>query len=213
MKIIIIGDTHGIWNHIYNLISKESPTMIISVGDFGWWPSIKHTGKLKSSVEIRWCDGNHEDFNDIQKRIENNELEVKPNIFYQPRGSVITLEDGRRILFMGGAESFDIKLRTPGIDWFPEETIKQKDIENLPETNIDIVISHTCPESFVGNLGIQNLDKDSSRIALDIVLEKYQPSLWYFGHFHRYLTGYQNSCRWTCLNMSNDAGWYEVLPD
>ena len=55
-----------------------------------------------------------------------------PNIFYMPRGSVLSLSDGRNVLFMGGAESVDKRRRTPGYDWFKQELIRPQDLSNLP---------------------------------------------------------------------------------
>lgn len=210
-KILVIGDLHGVWNHLYNIIKIEKPNLIFSVGDFGWWPSLSEKMNLKTDVKILFCDGNHEDHEDLQRRIKNNDLEIFPNVFYQPRGSVFTLEDGRNVLFMGGANSIDRNGRTPGIDWFPEETIKEKDMYNLPDVKIDIVISHTCPEEFVGQLDLQTIDNDPSRKALSFILKHYCPKLWYFGHFHKYRTRMYNDCKWICLNMSSELGWYTTL--
>jgi len=64
------------------------------------------------------------------------------------RGSVLKLPDKRNILFIGGALSIDKKQRTIGYDWFPQETISQKNIFELPDEKIDIVISHTAPKYF-----------------------------------------------------------------
>jgi len=38
--------------------------------------------------------------------------------------------------------------RTPGYDWFPEESITTGDLDRLPDIHVDIVISHTCPAEF-----------------------------------------------------------------
>ena len=125
-----------------------------------------------------------------------------------PRGHTLVLPspDNRVVLFMGGANSIDKQYRKIGVDWFPEEIISQKDIMNLPDCKVDIVISHTCPEEF--SMSTLYDDNDPSRKALSYVLDKYHPSLWYFGHFHQNKTGYTNSCRWTCLNeLGKTGGW------
>ena len=143
-------------------------------------------GIKNHTTKIYWCDGNHEDHDAIDNIVKSNKLEIMPNVFYQPRASYMKLPDERVVLFMGGADSIDKKWRIQGHDWFPQELISYRDMDNLPECKIDIVISHTCPEECMYFMKdhIKNDYKDPSRSALSYVLEKYKPSLWYFGHFH-----------------------------
>ena len=51
----------------------------------------------------------------------------------------MALPDGRTVLFMGGALSVDKAWRTPGYDWFPEESITTGDLDRLPDVHVDIV--------------------------------------------------------------------------
>ena len=99
----------------------------------------------------------------------------------------------------------------PGVDWFPEEVISEKDVENLPDAQIDIVISHTCPREFE-MLGDDMKVNDSSRDALSVVMTRYRPQLWFFGHFHEYATGENHGCRWTALDMAGYSNWWVNLP-
>ena len=225
--ILIVGDTHSDFAALNKLINKKNPFMILQVGDFGYWPRCHNTtsivrqrvGALRKKkwnffslkphkTEIYFCDGNHEDHDALDQLIDETPI---PNLFYQKRGSYFNLPDGRTVLFIGGADSTDKALRTPGDDWFPQESISQKDIYNLPDIKVDIVISHTCPLEF--NI-IRDTDplEPASRKALSYVLEKYNPSLWYFGHFHVYKSGQYNQTKWTCLNhsWSGSRWWIEL---
>ena len=214
-KIIICGDIHARWDKLNSLINKKQPDIILQVGDFGYYPEYKnyHPHHIKNGdTKIYWCDGNHEN-HDKLNIIKRNE--IRPNVFYMKRGSVLTLPNGEIVLFMGGAESIDKHLRTIGVDWFPQEVISQKDLENLPstDTKIDIVISHTCPLEF--DLGDRFKDtqkyKDCSRVALSRVLEIYKPAKWYFGHYHANIKGQYDNCKWECLNMASNTGWWKWL--
>jgi hypothetical protein len=133
------------------------------------------------------------------------------------RGNTLTLPDGRNVLFMGGAHSIDEDAREPGIDWFPQEAITEADIHNLPDMEIDIVISHTCPVEIFDKLskmtGMISHDIDSSRGALSYVLERYRPALWYFGHFHVYATGKTRGVRWFCLDKVGGYKWWTRLKE
>lgn len=219
--VIICGDIHGSWDHLNNIINKKKPKELWCCGDFGIWPNFdgmklgknkkwKWNGIKNKETKIRFCDGNHEDHPFILS-LENPE--VMPNVFYQKRGSVIHLNDGRTVLFMGGADSIDKGLRTPGHDWFSEEIITQKNIYTLPEENIDIVISHTCPIEFLPFIGIKDFAKvnDPSCKALSYVLKKYHPRQWFFGHWHVSMKGFTYNCSWECLNMSTHFGWWKWL--
>ena len=216
--IIVAGDFHGNFTYVNQLLNSNNKiSMILQCGDFGWWPRfhgktiVDNSGRIvrwdnfglkNHNKKIFWCPGNHEDWESL-KDLENNE--VHPNVFYMKRGSILTLEDGRKVLFMGGGLSIDRKFRTErGADfgWFWEETISQKDIEELPDEKIDIIISHTAPKEF--KLKDYHDDAwyptDPSRKALDYLLEKYKPRLWYFGHMHKFQTGRRNNTEWIGLS-------------
>jgi len=227
-KIFVVGDIHGDWSSLNKLISRHKPNIILQCGDFGWWPKWNNTSIINDGVnykkkwnqygikngdcKIYWCDGNHEDHWDLEKYKE--QTEVMPNIFYMPRGSVLELPDGRNVLFVGGALSVDKKDRKLGYDWFPEEEISYKTINNLPDCKIDIVISHTCATSFREvNEFCMFKHKDSSSDALDYVLRKYNPPLWYFGHFHFYQRGKFKDTQWFCLNTNAYSYWWRTLEE
>lgn len=214
--ILVVGDTHGEFNHLNTLISKKQPSIILQVGDFGYWPKLRDNKKLKNKDTIVYfCDGNHEDHESL-RNLENNE--IQQNIFYMRRGSTLTLPDGRTVLFMGGAFSHDWrykefgsdewKYREPGIDWFPiMELVTEEDINKIPDVEIDIVISHTAPKEFYV-LSSYSME-DPSRECLSQILKKYQPKLWFFGHFHLYRMGFDYGCKWTGLShpKSGNRWW------
>ena len=224
MKLMCVGDLHGDWPKLNSLITEKKADIILQTGDFGWWPKMEVTkpvlygqqkkwllkGIKRGNSSIYWCDGNHEEHPLL---VQDGEIhEMYEGVYHGSRGSTLTLPDGRIVLFAGGASSIDEKLRTPGHDWFPEETIKNKDLDiMLKHDKIDIVISHTCPTSFIHRLKKGNFAKvnDPSCIALEYVLEKYKPSLWYFGHWHLNVTGFDKGCQWMCLDYPGHGGrWW-----
>jgi len=218
-------DSHMIWSGEYEDKSGEV------IGD-PWQRSVgvrspkawNQFGLKNKNTKIYFCDGNHEDHWDLKE--ERNYIkapcEMMPNVYYMKRGSTLKLPDGRTVLFMGGANSIDKSSRQIGFDWFPEELITQRDIYNLPDVDVDIVISHTCPDELYVELmarrattwdkeRLQHKRDDPSRFALSHVLEKYKPALWYFGHFHIFARGKLNGTTWCCLSTIGDTGWYVYL--
>jgi len=215
MKICICGDVHGKWKYLNDLIRNEKPDILLSCGDFGYWPRFRNLSidqVIAGDTKIYFCDGNHEDHWAL---IDLTDNEVAPNVFYMKRGSTLTLPDGRVVMFFGGADSIDKGIRLIGVDWFPEEVISYKDMTDLPNTKIDIMITHTCPDwmgdltDLLGNAPFT----DPSRQALSQIFDMYKPALWFFGHWHGARSGEIDGCRWEMLNMAGCYNWYTVLEE
>lgn len=182
-------------------------------------------GIKAKDTKIYWCDGNHEDHWDLieERNYMKAPCEMMPNVYYMKRGSILQLPDKRNVLFMGGGDSIDKNQRTLGHDWFPEELINHGDVHELPDMNIDIVISHTCPLEFheemlkkgfweTKQIYIDKI-KDPSAHALSYILNKYKPKLWYFAHFHVYVKGWYRDTTWYCLDMIGRSNWWSYLED
>lgn len=267
-KVAIVGDIHGDWDFLNNIIKTYSPDIVLCCGDFGWWPRLHGSRKLRTQstgrfptlfnlikwgifklprwrshklwskwvksktsdwlfngpfklfgaikngkTKIYFCPGNHEDWDDLDRIEQSGNYEVMKNVFYMPKGETFTLEDGRNVLFFGGAESIDIASRTMGFDWFPQEVAKYDDLYRLDKVkgNVDIVISHTSPSSLeYVNMKFPERINDPTRKILNYVLETFKPSLWYFGHYHDSFEIDHEGCHFTCLDMigeKNDWTW------
>lgn len=223
-NIYVVGDIHGDWGSLNAFMAEKRPKAILQTGDFGWWPQFEvrkrtlyrqkgwsHKGlKVPDGCTVYWCDGNHENHEDLAKYSEPTEL--YKGVVYMPRGSTLTLEDGRRVLFMGGAESIDKMQRTLGLDWYEEEIINQYDIDQaLSRDKVDIVISHTVPREWIPADREEKLN-DPSRHALSRVLEHHKPKLWYSGHWHKESKGVYESTKWYSLDYPRHGGrWWRKL--
>lgn len=174
-----------------------------------------------------FCPGNHEDWEELNLLATSDDptpIEVIPNVHFMPRCSTLVLPDGRTVLFIGGADSTDKEYRKYRYDWYPEEIITYRDIENLPDIDIDIIISHTSPQDFKSDLNADSKDwrckdsywlekfRDPTCYALNRVLEKYKPELWFFGHYHICKTSTWRKTRWFALNKEASIGWWTYLP-
>jgi len=231
----IVGDLHGRWPIFNNWLNKKRPKTVISTGDFGFYPRADNTKQTKLmmssrtikkkvlwrqcgiknlNTEIYWCKGNHEDHESISLLAPHEDrYETCPNVFYMPFGTVVRLSDGRNMLFCGGAATHNQRAYTIGDDLFPHlEMISQREMWELSDCKIDIVISHTCPKRWIECM-TRHQHPDSSCDALDVVLQKYQPDLWYFSHFHHPNRGFDSdyNCKWFALNMLPNTGWFERL--
>ena len=144
--ITFFGDIHGAWESFYYKLDKvPEDHVVIQVGDIGIWP--QNWEDISLPRPVYFIDGNHEYFPYLNGISEVRE--IRPNLFYCPRGSVLEL-DGRRVGFLGGAESIDKYWRRIGISWFPEESISQADYYKALEMgSVDILVTHTPPLEIV----------------------------------------------------------------
>ena len=225
MEIIVVGDLHGDWGSINKLINDKQPDIILQCGDFGWWPKMEVTKPVLYGKQVSWllkgikrketkvyfCDGNHEEHTALCQ--DGLIHEMYDGVYHGSRGSILSLPDGRNVMFIGGADSIDKNARTIGHDWFYEENISlsQFDMAMAFDGEIDIVISHTCPASFDIHKSFGK-NEDPNRIALQYILEKYKPSQWFFGHWHINKEGKVGDTYWTCLDYPKHGNrwWKEV---
>lgn len=226
-KTLIVGDLHGEWKYLNTLINHKKPDIILQVGDFGWWPHFHNKTGLSSenkkfnqfgiknkNTKVLWIPGNHENWDDLNCLTTDEPFEIQDNITYCPFGTIIEI-NGLNILCCGGAESTDKESRTKGLDWWKSEIITQKEMDNLPECKIDVVISHTIPRFFFEQATwtwYHERYNDPSTYALQLIFTKYQPKRWYSGHFHHYHKQKINDCEWTSLSMPGmqDTWWVEL---
>ena len=221
---MIIGDTHGDWGSLNTLLAKHRPAIAIQVGDFGYWPKLPElvstcysmrkkvkvkTLKIPFGTKLYFCDGNHEDHDSLDAFMRGKNWRIPhmiwENVYYCPRGSTLTLPDGRNVLFFGGADSIDKMGRTPGLTWFPQEVPRYHEVDRALslETPVHIVVSHTVPNEWLPDeIKVEKI-QDPTRSMLSAILEKHKPTEWYSGHWHRERRGVYEGTRWLSLDYSD----------
>jgi len=216
LKILVVGDVHNEFGRLNALINHKRPDLILQCGDFGIWPNVPWGAPVSNvktqGAKLLFCDGNHEDHWSLKER-ESDEL--APNVFYMPRGSTYELDDGRTIMFMGGAESIDKHMRREGVDWFREEVITQSELDDLPDKKIDIFITHTCPLELVHDMlkYYPEKQREPSNHALSALWQMYKPKLWIFGHWHHHKEGLLFGTKWYALSYPQEGTrWWMWLP-
>lgn len=211
----IFGDTHGIADiekvFLIDEYYKQNDFIIIC-GDFGviWSDEVDSNESIlikefkKLPCEILFIDGNHENFNRLSKlknikRFGGNVGEyIKDKCFHLKRGEIYNIA-GKNIFTMGGAKSIDVAYRQRNVSWWEAENITESQVkyalQNLAnfKGNIDIVITHTCPNSFLTHidkhLGLEVQINDNNSVWLELLAQKLALRQsgkieWFFGHWH-----------------------------
>ena len=221
MRTFLIGDIHGNFSAIESWLKDyaESGDTLIQVGDFG--AGFLHKEKVKSLGEkfskagckLLAIRGNHDDpawFN------SSNEY-----------GNAITLLNDttkiigeKKFLFLGGAVSVDRYYRDINKSWWSGEEYKYDEAFLSEVSDVDYVISHTCPafarpyatmknDSFikqftdVDTLLTEDLSKEGADMELSYnkLKEKNKITAWYFGHYHTSSTVIHEDTKFRCLNI------------
>ena len=212
-NILFTGDKHGDFFSFSTLDKNKYPpeeTMVIIAGDVGvniGDPEIDkiHKKNLANFGYTIYClRGNHDlrpsyELGFEQKYDENVDGEIWfdpqfPNIRYLIDGVLYTINGGTTMLPIGGAYSIDKDYRLKrGWFWTPDEQLneqeRQKILDDFSGTNVDIMLSHTCPLDWEPSdlflkMVDQNLVDKSMEIWLNEVAKKINWKQWIWGHYH-----------------------------
>lgn len=114
-------------------------------------------------------------------------------------------------MYVGGAWSIDYAMRTPGINWWPDEELSYEELDRVFDLYVHnkprVMITHDCPthvsyEMFLSKgLGLAGADIINTRTAqaFQAMWEEYQPEEWYFGHWHHTRTMTLDGTKFQCL--------------
>jgi Icc-related predicted phosphoesterase len=219
--LVFVGDLHGNFAAIERLRPFLGPEdIVVQVGDFGFYakPVVRAGDFIFPDTSLLYwkttpfkvyaIDGNHEDFRMVNP--DGEVTEVRPNLYYVPRGTVLELA-GKTLAFLGGGASIDKAWRTKGVDWFPEEVITPAQVARLQENMatagvVDYLVTHTPGKTFIKNwfppLNLQEWElpdnwTDPSAEQVDEVLRTTKFVHHICGHMHRGV--YDGRTR--CLNI------------
>lgn len=214
MRILVVGDTHGnkrFWeNEVLPRTERLEADLVCQLGDFGYWPRRRGPARefirtvAESPLPVLFLDGNHEDHEslrgavaEVRARTPLNPTSPVPlggSLLYMPRGARLVW-GGVRVAALGGAHSIDRRLRTPGLDWFREESVDLDDLSLLEAGGpTDILLTHDVPAGApVHGLPLEDMPKAwlgelpdalAHRILVQQGLDSVRPSVLLHGHFH-----------------------------
>lgn len=187
MKVRVIGDVHGQLDR-YAKLTREC-NYSVAMGEMGFG---EHITRLCTMYMDSMIDGdkhiivpgNHDHYGMIDAF---NTFLTTPGYGPFLDGPLSDVS----AFYVRGAASIDKQYRTPGRDWFPEEELSERSLQDAvayySAIQPDIMIAHTVPQSLVSQLipvGAPLL-KFRTEHYLQKMLDVWRPKLWIFGHFHK----------------------------
>lgn len=214
IKLHVTGDTHGYVASrlspqiFHNYRDMKECDVVVVLGDHGlnfFYPS-KNEAELNEIIRLTQLpfnvfllDGNHDNHDwlaelPVIEKYGGKMGHFYDNIFTLKRGEIYTI-NGKKIFCFGGGVSIDKQFRSEGLDWWPQEIPSKEEfnyaLDNLKKHDfkVDIVLTHTCPESFIRQMRLilphEEIFFDQTSHYLDYFLRvglKFDE--WYFAHWH-----------------------------
>lgn len=212
--VLIAGDTHGNIPHLDYLLGTANDfdcTAVLVVGDFGYWEHAPDGAEFLdglaemiriSGIPIYWIDGNHDNHRwllDHYEPLSDGTYEVRPDLFYLPRGYSWEW-GGKRWLALGGGNSIDKawrirEERKRGFPlWWESEAIIDADVDVcLKQPKAAIMVTHDAPSSVditwqfhrMGSKGINTPPEFlANRKKIQRVVDYHEPEILFHGHLH-----------------------------
>jgi Icc-related predicted phosphoesterase len=209
-KIAFAGDWHASTSWARDMIAyarSQGADTIVQAGDFGFTfqrnflHGVRHALE-QYNVNLYFVDGNHDDHNKLWYGWDYDEAgfmipsvgNYRERLHYIPRGHRWKWW-GLTFLGLGGAHSVDRPWRRPQVDWWPTETITERDIRRATEPEderVDVMITHdlfdtALPPNTRKHTGWPDTELRASkqnRLAVQYVVERVRPRLFVHGHFH-----------------------------
>lgn len=207
--VVQLGDFGFVWGR-----PKGIPrgTMSDEITDEQWAAGVQEqlapvqriVKKHGDGVQLWFLLGNHENYDAYERAglpiAGDAPISLGDRLTYLPRGARWEW-DGVRFLACGGAVSIDKAHRTEGLSWWPQELVRDEDVERcVAGGDCDVLLSHDSPN----NPQLQRaLDMYSeynhmpykvdaisraNREKMDQIADGTNPKRVYHGHYHHRYT-------------------------
>ncbi|MFC7752285.1 metallophosphoesterase [Tsukamurella soli] len=219
-RVALAGDWHANLSYGREVIRharQRNADVLIHLGDFGFDFTDEFLDGLEAELNedemiLGFVEGNHENYDRLLERpVADDGLRyLRERIVHLPRGFRwrwgITY-----CLAVGGAYSLDRVLRKPGKTWWPQEILREDQVDAIAAAGpADAMFCHDCPAGVAipelthDRIGFPPEDiegADHCRDTLRRLVDQVRPARLWHGHYHR---RYQSVL---------DAGAYRTVVD
>ena len=211
MRVMILGDTHGIWMPMQkklNRAGKLGIKTVLVVGDFGLWTH-QHEGQMfldnvqkcaeKNNLSVYAIGGNHENWDHWNWYIENNPKAagwafIRSRILIAPRVHAWRWGDQLWVGAGGGVSvdrdwrlQYEAKHHGPKTAYWPNEQLLDSDVQTIKDWGVrpTYLITHDCSNYTPFQERLKNdIDSHIHRQRIDEVLRATRPEMHFHGHMH-----------------------------
>ena len=187
MKVIVIGDIHGDYPKLDNILNKTNADLYLQVGDLAGSKNFEEWYYEPKSKPLLFIAGNHEAWDILEPYNDtplNQIIEIEQNLWYLPLGHYYDYK-GLRIGGLGGNHApsrYNYTRDRLGGDRRRHYTIH--DVEKLKKAeHLDILLTHEAPHPFFRNPfipGSENMGKKEITNLVHLLKPRYH----FFGHHH-----------------------------
>jgi predicted phosphodiesterase len=191
MMVRLIGDTHGEMAPLFE--AADFPGPLIHLGDLGFRRSWLKAAQLENLLVVA---GNHDDV------ITARTTPIFLGDFGDLAGRLPGVEG---VMYIRGALSVDRDLRQENIDWWADEELSEKRLQEAMSFYFDmkprVVLTHEAPLVVCHMLLGWELTPSKTATVLWRMLQYHSPDQWYFGHHHRSWERQVGETHFRCLGI------------
>lgn len=198
VKFRLIGDIHGDIPTYVDL--ARGAEYSLQVGDLGF----DYTGvETLDSDRHKVIGGNHDNYT-----VRDGIFVRQPPHFLGDYGSWDVPGLGK-LFYIRGGRSIDRVQRTEGLDWWPDEELTYKRLDEVisayAEAKPDFVVSHEVPAFLIQEVTLwpSPIAPSMTSRALENMFDRHQPKAWVFGHFHHDWVSRVKGTYFRCLNIQS----------
>ena len=209
MKIIFVGDVHGQFTELENIVNGSNADIAIQCGDFGIWTDcvpgepLPERYRLKLNKPVYFVEGNHDNHAWLASLKSEKGVELFHNLTWMPRMSKLEL-NGKSFLFCGGADSTDKAYRVSYLPntWWPGEVIDPSIVDKVErDEQFDFVVTHDRPDFVTRAVAPDIRILGESAMVLSNLYGKIRTKNWVCGHWHQFSDETMFGTRFLTLNM------------
>lgn len=207
MKICVIGDIHGSFSKLNEILEETESDLYIQVGDLAQMDFNKSYYSVDKPVYF--IPGNHERqdiVSSYHKTGVNVIPEIEKNLFMIPFGHYFNF-DGVIIGGLGG--NFSPKRyqwNRKKLQYNRRKHFTISDVLKLTNIDLDILVTHEAPKPFKYYPGMNDL---GCQVVNDLI-ESTNPKYHFFGHHHKYwhkdINGTKSYCSPLCDYLEVEYG-------
>ena len=212
MKIVVIGDIHGDFPKLFEILDNTDADLYLQVGDLAGFMDFNTWVYTEVSKPLIFIAGNHENYDILEpynSKDRKEMYEIEKNLFYLPIGHHVNIK-GVRIGGLGGNYApTRYHLNRKELHYKRRRHYTQNDVNKLlTSKKLDILLTHEAPSPFIIHRyphTPKDIGKgsDIGRPEITYLIKSLKPRYHFYGHHHFPHTQILHDCKCVCVPIFN----------